>query len=115
MHELALAQNIVEIVAEEAGQHGLGRVDRITLRVGELRGVVPQMLETCLEIAGRGTVAEGARLELEVVPGRARCQGCGEQFAVSELLFLCPRCDRPGGQIIAGQELTLLELEGDVE
>ena len=113
MHELALAQNIVEIVSEEAAQHGLGRVDRLALRIGELRAVVPELLETCLEIAGRGTVAEGAKLELEVVPGRARCISCDEQFPVAELLFLCPKCNQPGGEITAGQELRLVELEGD--
>lgn len=111
MHELALAQSVVTILCEEAKRHGLARVDAFRLQVGELRAVVPEMLETCLEAVGRGTVAEGARVELEIVPGRARC-GCGEEFTVGELLFLCPGCGRPGGVIIAGQELTLVELEG---
>jgi hydrogenase nickel incorporation protein HypA/HybF len=113
MHELALAQNVVQILCEEAGRHGLDRVNAFKLRVGELRAVVPELLETCLDIAGRGTVVEGARVKLETVAGEARCTSCGERFPVAELLFLCPRCDSPGGEITAGQELTLVELEGD--
>lgn len=112
MHELSLAQNVVEILCEEATRHGLSQVTGYKLRVGQLRGVVPDLLRTCLDLAGRGTVAEQAEVELEVIAGHAHC-GCGEEFSVSELLFLCPRCGRPGAEITSGQELRLVEIEGD--
>ena len=111
MHELALAQSVVKIVCEEAERHGLCRVEGFKLQVGQLRAVVPELLETCLEVAGHGTLAEGARVELAVVPGRARCT-CGEEFAIEELLYLCPACGEPGAAVTQGQELALVEIEG---
>ena len=112
MHELSLAQNVVEILCEEATTHGLTRITSYRLAVGELRAVVPEMLRTCLKIVGRGTAVDGAAMDLQVVPGRIHCS-CGEMFDVSELLFLCPGCGRPGGEIISGQELMMVEIEGD--
>jgi hydrogenase nickel incorporation protein HypA/HybF len=113
MHELALAQSIVDIVGEEATRHGLAQIEAIRLRVGVFRAVVPELLQTCMEIAGRGTVAEGARVDLEVVGGRARCPDCALEYDVEERLFLCPGCGRLGGEVLAGEELALVELEGE--
>lgn len=113
MHELALAHNVVDILCEEARRHGLRRVSQFKLRVGVLRAVVPELLETCLGFASRGTLAEGATPVFEVMEGRARCAACGESFAVEELLFLCPHCGGVGGEILAGQELALVEMEGE--
>ena len=112
MHELALAHSVVEILCEEAERHGLRRIDGFTLRVGQLRAVVPELLQSCMAIASRGTPAEGARMELDVVAGQARCR-CGAEFAIDELLFLCPRCGKPGAAVTRGQELALVEIEGD--
>lgn len=113
MHELSLAQSLVRIVHEEAERHGLGRVSRFTVRVGELRAVVPDLLQTCVGVASVGTRIEGAELVLEVVEGRARCASCATEFSIHELLFICPRCERVGGEVLAGQELALVELEGE--
>lgn len=113
MHELALAQNVVKVLCEEAERHRLRRVEAIRLRIGVFRAVVPELLQTCLAFATRGTVAEGSSVELEVVPGRARCPSCGTEYDVDELLFLCPSCERVGGEILAGEELELVEIEGE--
>ena len=113
MHELSLATGVVEILTEEAARHQVSCIQVVQLRVGALRAVVPELLRTGMEFAGRGTAAEGARLEIELVPGRARCPDCGVEFAISELLFLCPQCERVGGEILCGQELQIVEFEGE--
>lgn len=113
MHELSLAHNVVAIVGEEAARHGLTSVEAITLRIGVLRAVVPELLQACMGHVCQGTVAEGARVEIEQLPGRARCSACGHEFPVEELLYACPSCGTLGGEILQGQELELAELEGD--
>jgi hydrogenase nickel incorporation protein HypA/HybF len=113
MHELSLAHNVVQILCEEATRHDLRRVQRVRLQVGLLRAVVPDLLQTCLGFASKGTVAEEAAMEIEEVAGRARCGACEVEFAIDEILFLCPRCGRVGGEIVAGQELRVIDFEGD--
>ena len=113
MHELSLAHSIIEIVEQEAEAHHLARVTRIQLKVGSLRSVVPALMHTAMAAVTRDTVADGAELELSVVKGRARCRACGHEFPVDDLLFLCPECEAVGGEIVQGDELLLMEMDGE--
>lgn len=113
MHELSLAGGVVDILVEEAGRHGVSRVQSALLRVGRLREVVPELLETGFEVATRGTLAEGATLLVEQVPGQARCKQCDEVFPVEDLLIICPSCRAVGGEVIAGLELQLISFDGE--
>ena len=113
MHELSLAKGVVDILCEEAARHEVSRIQQVRLRVGVLRAVVPDLLRTGMEYASDGTAASGATVEIEEVAGRARCPDCQHEYDIAELLFLCPRCERLGGEILAGQELQIVEFEGD--
>lgn len=113
MHELSLAHEVIQVLTEEAARHRIARIARYRLEVGLLRGVVPELLRSGLELAGRGTAAEGAAIELLEVAGRARCPSCGHEFSIPDLLILCPSCARVGGDVLAGSELRVIELEGD--
>ncbi|MEV5510772.1 hydrogenase maturation nickel metallochaperone HypA [Streptomyces orinoci] len=114
MHELSIATVIVERAEELARRHGAERVDAVRVRVGELAGVVPDALLFSFEVARQGTALDEARLLIEEVPGRARCEPCGTDFAVGVPPFLwCPRCERPCERLLSGRELeiTAIELE----
>ncbi len=113
MHELSLASEVIQILGDEASKHGLQRVSKYSLEVGLLRAVVPELLRTGLDVLSKGTVAEGAEVELREVPGRARCPACGLEFPVPDILIVCPGCEHLGGEILSGEELRLIELEGD--
>ena len=100
MHELSLASAIVDTVERHAG----GRPVRvIALRIGALRQVVPDSLELYVELVGRGTVCEGARLELELVPARLRC--CGARVGAAGVPLPGVRRRRRGrrGQRVPGR------------
>ncbi len=100
-------RNIVEI----ADEHAQGQaVQRISLAIGELTAVIPQALRFCFEAVTRGTVLENARLEIEQVPGRARCQRCGQEFAMPLGGARCA-CGELGFSLLAGDELKIVELE----
>jgi hydrogenase nickel incorporation protein HypA/HybF len=113
MHELSLASSLIEVVREEAARHDLERVERIRLRVGALRAVVPELLESCMGMVCQGTIAEGAAFEIEEVPALVRCSGCGREFSVDSYLYTCPGCSELGGEVLQGEELALIEIEGD--
>jgi hydrogenase nickel incorporation protein HypA/HybF len=78
--------------------------------VGALCAVVPDSVQFCFGLATEGTVADGARLDLDVRPGSARCRSCGREFALDDLISLC-RCGSADVEVLAGRELKILSME----
>lgn len=112
MHELAVAQSVADI----AIRHAEGRrVTRVGLRIGHLRQVVPSALEFSFTLVAEGTVLEGARLDMEMVPVIARCDRCEVTSEMREFPFLCGSCHSSDVEIMAGDDLLVesLDLEED--
>jgi hydrogenase nickel incorporation protein HypA/HybF len=111
MHELALAQGILEIVAGEARTQGFSRVMKIRLAIGALAMVEPDALVFGFDAVSRGTEAEGAVLDIARPPGRGYCAGCGEQVELGQRGDPCPGCGGYQLMVIGGDELRVTELE----
>lgn len=112
MHELSIAEQLLELVAETAAEHNLTRVTRIRVVVGALGNVVPQALDFAFEIAGEGTIAEGARLEIEEVPVTVRCNACAAETILEDFAFICSACGSLDVSVLRGNELYLDTIEG---
>ncbi|MFF5854565.1 hydrogenase maturation nickel metallochaperone HypA [Streptomyces sp. NPDC012751] len=112
MHELSIATAIVERAGEIARADGTGGVASVTVRVGELAGVVPDALHFAFEVARDGTALAKARLVVERVAALAWCGECAEEFALGmPPFFWCPRCDRPSSELRSGRELEITGVE----
>jgi hydrogenase nickel incorporation protein HypA/HybF len=111
MHELSIAQSIVDIVQQTASSNGAGKVRTIRLRIGELAGVVTDSLEFCITAITAGTDLEGVRLDIESIPLRAQCGKCGKAFAVENNNFFCPGCESGECTVVSGRELQVTEIE----
>jgi hydrogenase nickel incorporation protein HypA/HybF len=113
VHELSLAEAVVEI----ASRHADGRrVLKVELRVGQLRQVVPSALEFAFELLAKGTVLEGAELVMESVPAQGRCRDCGRQSTMRTFPLQCPGCGGFDLEWTGGEELLVdaLELEEEM-
>jgi hydrogenase nickel incorporation protein HypA/HybF len=113
MHEMALAQSIVDLVEEHARQDGFRNVRAVHLAIGRLSNVEPRSLEFGFEVVARGTVAEGARLAIERPPGRAFCTACTETVDVEGHGEGCPLCGGHAWTVVSGDEMRVVELEVD--
>ncbi|MET9395782.1 hydrogenase maturation nickel metallochaperone HypA [Streptomyces sp. NPDC006624] len=112
MHELSIATAIIDRAGELARADGTDAVGAVTVRVGELAGVVPDALGFAFEVARDGTALARARLVVEQVAARAWCEDCAEEFPVGmPPFFWCPRCDRPSGELRSGRELEITGIE----
>ncbi|MFF4896295.1 hydrogenase maturation nickel metallochaperone HypA [Streptomyces sp. NPDC001068] len=112
MHELSIAAAIVDQAGAWARADGAETVSAVTVRVGELSGVVPDALDFAFEVARDGTALAAARLVVEQVPARAWCEACAEEFAVGmPPFFWCPHCDRPCPELRSGRELEITAVE----
>jgi len=115
MHELAIAETIYRTVREAMDHEGYRTVHRVGLRIGALTDVVPESLNFGFDAITRGTRLESTRLEIESVPIRGQCNGCGEEFAVERFEFVCPRCGGRDNRLAQGDELEIAYLEVDRE
>lgn len=111
MHELSIANNLLEAVQAEARNRPGVRFVRLGVRVGELTAVDPEALTFCFQVLVRGTAMETLELELERVPRRHRCQRCGWEFTVVDYDVTCPACGTLDTECIAGTELEFAYLE----
>ena len=107
MHELGITRNIVTIVAEAAKGR---RVKRVTVDVGRLAGVIPDALTFCFDVVSRGTLLDGARLDINDIAGRWRCLDCNAEFETVTLYQACA-CGSRRGERLAGEELRIREME----
>ncbi len=106
MHELSITRNIVAIVSERANG---SKVTQVTLKVGALSAVLPDAIRFCFDVVAKGTLLEGARLEVIDVPGRARCRDCGIDMDVEHLVARC-RCGSLNLHRLSGEELLITEM-----
>ena len=112
MHELALAEAIVDVVV----RHARGRrVTRVEVAVGHLRQVVPSSLSFSFELLAQGTPAEGAELVLEEVPAAGSCRACGHEGRLTGFPLLCRACGAADIEVVAGEELRVEALDVEEE
>lgn len=108
MHEMALSS----AVAATVEKHAKGRPVRlVNLTVGKLRQVVPDSLSFYFDIVTRDTLMEGAQLEIEIVPARLRCTGCGERWEPDFPTFRCPACVTGVVEVLSGEEFQVESIE----
>ena len=114
MHELAVCEELLGQVRATARAHGAKGVGRITVVVGPLSGVEPDLLDRAFAIARAGEYTAEASLVIETAAIRVRCRGCGEETAARPNRLVCGACGDFHVDLVGGDELLLarIELEG---
>jgi hydrogenase nickel incorporation protein HypA/HybF len=110
MHEMSLAEGILQIVEDTAAQQGFARVAEVRLEIGALSGVEVEALNFCLDVVLKGSVAEDARVVMEKLPGQGYCLNCGKTVAIQALYDACPECGGYQVQVTGGTEMRVKDL-----
>jgi len=113
MHSLAMAQDILEAALIEAEKHNAKHVKAISVKIGDGHFMESDSLQFCLEATAKGTIAEGARIEIELVGTTARCRECALVFPVENHLPICPHCGDRNPEILGGDEPPQVTLKLD--
>ena len=111
VQELALCESVLELIEEQARVQRDTRVNTVWLEVGSLAAVEIEALRVGFDVVTRGSLAEGAALEIREIPGRARCLCCGESHEIAARGEACPRCGSYRSQLIDGAQIRVQELE----
>ena len=115
MHEMGIANSILEAVYREMRSHPGKRATKAGVRIGELAAIDNESLRFCFEALARDTALDGLQLEIESCPRRHRCRECACEFNVSDYDYCCPTCRSSATECISGDELELafVEVEED--
>ncbi len=112
MHEMALAESVLGIVEKGARSAGLRSVTAVRLEIGSLAAVEPEALRFCFGAVVKGSVADGARLDILELPATAWCMRCCRSVQVASRAADCPACGSSQLQVSGGDDLRVKELEG---
>ena len=113
MHEMAIVQSILNIAVKAGTDAGAARIKTIRIKMGEYSDVVPVILNEYFAVASTGTIAQGARLELNRVPVTMRCRDCGWQGHVDKLHIRCGDCGGTSLTMLSGREFYVESLEAE--
>jgi hydrogenase nickel incorporation protein HypA/HybF len=113
MHELAIAESIVNTVLKEAEKRAFPKVISVAVRIGALTDIVPDALQFGFETIIIDTPLAGAALKIESIPIKGKCRACQNEFEVDEYIFVCPGCFSGDIEVTRGQELEIAYIEID--
>lgn len=113
MHELSVCLSLMQQLEQIASERNSNRVTKITLDIGPLSGVEPELLRNAYPLAAAGTLAENAELVMQVADVVVRCSQCDNETKVPPNKLLCGTCGDFRTRVISGDELTLLRVELD--
>jgi hydrogenase nickel incorporation protein HypA/HybF len=112
MHEYSIVQALLNKVEAECASRGAFAVHRLSIRIGELSGVEPDLLATAWETFREDSICRGAPMEIRRVPARWACPTCAEPIAKGARLQ-CPVCRIPA-KLAEGDEIVLDQIEMEV-
>lgn len=111
MHEMSLAEGVLQLVEETARREGALRVKTVVLEIGRLSSVEPESLKFCFDAVTRGGIAAEADLAIIDVPGSGWCMVCSETVPLAEVFGACPQCGGYQVQATGGTEMRVKEIE----
>lgn len=107
MHELSIAQSVIDAVLREMTARKLPPASTIVLRIGPLSGVMADAVQFGFESLRQGTPLEKTQLVIEETAITGECQNCRQTFQLRDLRFLCPACGSQDLHLSGGDELDI--------
>jgi hydrogenase nickel incorporation protein HypA/HybF len=113
MHEMSLCEGVLRILEEQARDQAFSRVKTVWLEIGDLASVEKEAMRFSFDVVMKGSLADGARLEIIEIPGQAWCMQCMKPVAIKHLFDACNDCGSHQLQVTGGEEMRIKELEVD--
>jgi hydrogenase nickel incorporation protein HypA/HybF len=111
MHEMSLVEALLESLLPLCAENKWEKVERIHLKIGSLRQVIPEALVFCFQTASSGTPLAEAAVEITEIGIRQKCGRCGLEWGGEIPLGRCPGCGSIEVLTTAGLELEIDSLE----
>lgn len=112
MHEVSIMNDVINIVEESAQENNLKEVNNVYLNIGEFNFIENDSLFFIFDILKKDTICENAKLIINNIKGKGRCEYCSEEFQISYFSRICPKCNKYIENITSGYELNIYEIDG---
>lgn len=113
MHEFSIVSSLLDLVEADVRKHKARAATRVVVRIGEMSGVIAELLEEAFHVCKRGTLADQAELVVEKQEVLISCR-CGYRGPIKDRRFICPVCGVADVDVTAGEEMILQQLELEV-
>ena len=117
MHELSMAQGILNVVIENAENNDATSVEKVVIEIGKLALLNPEQVQFMLGVLKEDTIAENAEFVIEEVPVEIKCSQCDyEGVVVTDDLdhyapmVTCPKCESYKVEVLNGKDVTVRDL-----
>jgi len=104
MHEMSVVQNIIDILEEQARAYGARKIVSVHLEFGVLTAIVPSAIQLAFDVLAKDGLAEGATLDIRIIPLRVNCSECGKEQIMEDYSPFCPTCSSPALKILEGRD-----------
>jgi len=113
MHEMSLCEGVLKVLEEQAHAQQFKHVKTVWLEIGTLSTVEVESMRFSFDLVMKGSLADGARLEIISIPGQAWCMQCMKPVTIRQRYDACSDCGGHQLQVTAGDEMIIKELEVD--
>ena len=114
MHELSMAEAIVNTVVDAANKNDADEVLEVTIEIGILTMLNPEQLKFLLDILVEETIMKDAEIIIEEIPITIECKNCDYKGNANTegsdhylTVVLCPECGGRDLEIIQGRECNV--------
>ena len=111
MHELSIAQSIIQIVEKSIPQNFNKQITHVHLQIGVLSGIEIEALEFAFQILKEKSKIPSSQLVIDKLLGEAYCNNCCFVFEVSKFGESCPNCHNFDISILKGKEMKVSRIE----
>jgi hydrogenase nickel incorporation protein HypA/HybF len=111
MHEMSLAESVLQIIEQAGQEQGFTAVKTVWLEIGQLACVEPDAMRFCFDAIMSNSIATGAKLEIIEIAGQGWCIQCACNVPLSALHESCPHCKSYPIRVTSGDAMRVKELE----
>lgn len=112
MHELGIVMNVLEQVDSAAAEYQAEKVTKVTMEVGEVSSIVPDLFTDAFNWAKKKTdYLKDAELEMIIIEGRTYCRSCGETYRTTAYGKKCPHCGSYETYLLTGDQVIIKDID----
>lgn len=113
MHEYSIVQSLIGLCEENAQKHNATKINKVTVKIGKLSGVEPDLLQTAFDTFKCEGICQDAELEMILQDLTLVCHECGKESVITDNNVRCLHCESLSTKIIDGKEMYLMSLDMD--
>ncbi|MCL5951685.1 MAG: hydrogenase maturation nickel metallochaperone HypA [Chloroflexi bacterium] len=108
---MGIAQDMLKVALEYATKNKARRITQFNVEMSAAADESEDSLRFYLESLTRGTLAEGAQVQIARVPTQGKCFDCAGDFLWTPDLVACPHCSSPRVRPVVHDEFRLTSID----